>query len=76
MTSGSPVAGAAVMAGVVLGTAPLFAVLGCLFRRTSRALSGRLASLTGIVVLMGAVRTVSSGLQAGGRGSLDQGGAS
>lgn len=76
VTSGSPVAGAAVMAGFVLGTAPLFAVLGYLFRRTSRALSGQLASLTGIVVLMVAVWTVASGLQAGGWVSLNQGGAS
>ncbi|MGW6454924.1 urease accessory protein UreH domain-containing protein [Streptomyces sp. NPDC055078] len=76
VTSGSWMAGAAVMAGFVLGTAPLFAVLGYLFRRTSSALSGQLASLTGIVVLMIAVWTVASGLQAGGWVSLYQGGAS
>ncbi|EGX61035.1 MULTISPECIES: sulfite exporter TauE/SafE family protein [Streptomyces] len=66
VTSGSPVAGAAVMAGFVIGTAPLFAVLGYLFRRTSRALSGRLAILTGVVVLGVAAWTVVSALQAGG----------
>ncbi|MDI2130156.1 sulfite exporter TauE/SafE family protein [Yinghuangia seranimata] len=66
MTTGSPVAGAAVMAGFVLGTAPLFAVLGYLFRRSSRALSGRLGIATGVVVLAIAVWTVRSGLQAGG----------
>ncbi|MFB7943037.1 sulfite exporter TauE/SafE family protein [Streptomyces sp. NPDC056049] len=76
VTSGSPVAGAAVMAGFVLGTAPLFAVLGYLFRRSARALSGQLASLTGIVVLMVAVWTVASGLQAGGWVSLNRGEAS
>lgn len=76
VTSGSPMAGAAVMAGFVIGTAPLFAALGYLFRRTSRALSGQLAGLTGIVVLMVAVWTVASGLQAGGWVSLNQGGAS
>jgi len=66
ITSGSPLAGAAVMAGFVLGTAPLFAALGYLFRRTSRALSGRLAVLTGVVVLAVAAWTVVSGVQAGG----------
>ncbi|MFF2809731.1 sulfite exporter TauE/SafE family protein [Streptomyces sp. NPDC058000] len=71
ITSGSPVAGAAVMAGFVLGTAPLFAVLGYVFRRTSRALSGRLAALTGVVVLSIAVWTMASALQAGGWVSFD-----
>ncbi|MGP3947494.1 urease accessory protein UreH domain-containing protein [Streptomyces sp. 7N604] len=66
ITSGSAMAGAAVMAGFVLGTAPLFAALGYLFRRTSRALSGRLAVLTGVVVLAIAVWTMGSALQAGG----------
>ncbi|MET9836085.1 sulfite exporter TauE/SafE family protein [Streptomyces sp. NPDC006385] len=66
VTSGSPLAGAAVMFGFVVGTAPLFAVLGYLFRRTSRALSGRLAIVTGVVVLGVAVWTAASGLQAGG----------
>ncbi|MGK9464937.1 urease accessory protein UreH domain-containing protein (plasmid) [Streptomyces sp. G6] len=66
VTSGSPLAGAAVMLGFVVGTAPLFAVLGYLFRRTSRALSGRLAVATGVVVLGVAVWTAASGLQAGG----------
>ncbi|MBC2905396.1 sulfite exporter TauE/SafE family protein [Streptomyces cupreus] len=71
ITSGSPVAGAAVMFGFVLGTAPLFAALGYVLRRTSRALSGQLASLTGVVVLAIAAWTVVSGLQAGGWVSLD-----
>ncbi len=66
ITAGSPLAGAAVMAGFVLGTAPLFAVLGYLFRRSSRALSGRLGIATGIVVLAVAAWTIGSGLQAGG----------
>ncbi|MFD7446450.1 sulfite exporter TauE/SafE family protein [Streptomyces sp. NPDC059909] len=66
ITSGSPWAGAAVMAGFVIGTAPLFAVLGYLFRRSSQVLSGRLAALTGVVVLTVAVWTMASALQAGG----------
>ncbi|WP_331753158.1 sulfite exporter TauE/SafE family protein (plasmid) [Streptomyces sp. NBC_00637] len=71
ITSGSPVAGAAIMAGFVIGTAPLFAALGYLFRRTSRALSGKLAVLTGVVVLGVAAWTVASGLQAGGWATFD-----
>ncbi|MEU0108409.1 sulfite exporter TauE/SafE family protein [Streptomyces sp. NPDC006251] len=74
VTSGSPVAGAAVMAGFVIGTVPLFGALGYMFRRTSRALSGRLAVLTGVVVLGVAVWTAGSALQAGGWATFDQGG--
>lgn len=66
ITSGSAVAGAAVMAGFVLGTAPLFALLGYVFRRSSQALSGKLTGLTGVVVLTVAAWTVISALQAGG----------
>ncbi|MEV6734801.1 MULTISPECIES: sulfite exporter TauE/SafE family protein [unclassified Streptomyces] len=66
ITAGSPLAGAAVMVGFVVGTAPLFAVLGYLFRRSSRALSGRLGIATGVVVLAVAAWTIASGLQAGG----------
>ncbi|MCP3820249.1 sulfite exporter TauE/SafE family protein [Streptomyces sp. A3M-1-3] len=73
ITAGSPLAGAAVMAGFVLGTAPLFAVLGYLFRRSSRALSGRLGIATGIVVLAVAAWTIGSGLQAGGWVSFSTG---
>ncbi|WP_331753350.1 sulfite exporter TauE/SafE family protein (plasmid) [Streptomyces sp. NBC_00637] len=71
ITSGSPVAGAVVMAGFVAGTAPLFAALGYVFRRTSQALWGRLAVLTGVVVLGVAAWTVVSGLQAGGWATFD-----
>ncbi|MFI5520517.1 sulfite exporter TauE/SafE family protein [Streptomyces platensis] len=66
VSSGSAVAGAAVMAGFVLGTSPLFAALGYVFRRTGRARSGSLAALTGVVVLAVAVWTMASALQAGG----------
>ncbi|MFE1961520.1 sulfite exporter TauE/SafE family protein [Streptomyces sp. NPDC059479] len=66
VTSGSAVAGAAVMAGFVLGTAPLFAALDYAFRRAGQAFSGRLGIVTGAVVLGIAVWTVASGLQAGG----------
>lgn len=73
ITAGSPLAGAAVMAGFVVGTAPLFAVLGYLFRRSSRALSGRLGIATGVVVLAVAAWTIGSGLQAGGWASFNPG---
>ncbi len=76
ITSGSPVAGAAVMAGFVLGTAPLFAGLGYLFRRSSQALSGRLGVVTGVVVLAVAVWTGASGLRAGGWMAVGSGGGS
>jgi sulfite exporter TauE/SafE len=66
ITSGSAVAGAAVMAGFVLGTAPLFAVLGYVFRQAGQAFSGRLGVITGMVVLAVALWTMVSGLQAGG----------
>lgn len=66
ITSGSAVAGAAVMAGFVLGTAPLFAVLGYVFRQAGQAFSGRLGVVTGLVVLAVALWTAVSGLQAGG----------
>jgi sulfite exporter TauE/SafE len=66
ITSGSAVAGAAVMAGFVLGTAPLFAALGYVFRQAGRAFSGRLGMVTGLVVLAVALWTMVSGLQAGG----------
>ncbi|MGA4850935.1 sulfite exporter TauE/SafE family protein [Streptomyces sp. G5(2025)] len=71
ITSGSPVAGAAVMFGFVVGTAPLSAALGYVFQGASRALSGRLAALTGVVVLAVAGWTVASGLQAGAWISFD-----
>ncbi|MGW6703844.1 urease accessory protein UreH domain-containing protein [Streptomyces sp. NPDC054956] len=66
VTTGSAVAGAAVMAGFVIGTAPLFTLIGYVFRRASRDISGYLAGVTGIVVAAIAVWTISSGLQAGG----------
>lgn len=76
ITAGSPVAGAAAMAGFVLGTAPLFTLLGYLFRRSSTALSGRLRSLTGVLVLAVAVWTIASGVQAGGWASFGTSGRS
>ena len=46
----------------VLGTAPLFAVLGYLARRSATALRGRLALLSGVAVLVTGLLSVNTGL--------------
>ncbi|MFC9292540.1 sulfite exporter TauE/SafE family protein [Streptomyces sp. NPDC057011] len=66
VTSGSALAGAAVMAGFVLGTGPLFAVLGFFLRSAARLWQGRLTVVTAVVVLLVAVWTLGSGLRLGG----------
>ena len=65
ITSGSVVAGAAVMAGFVIGTVPLFALIGYLLRQSSRLWQGRLSIATGLVVLAVAAWTVNSALTLG-----------
>ncbi|MDQ8703879.1 sulfite exporter TauE/SafE family protein [Streptomyces sp. LHD-70] len=66
ITAGSPLAGAAVMAGFVLGTGPLFAVLGFLLRSAARRWQGRLSVVTAVIVLAVALWTAGSGLRLGG----------
>lgn len=66
VTTGSAVAGAAAMAGFVIGTAPLFTLIGYVLRRAGQNVSSYLAGVTGIIVEAIAVWTVSSGLQTGG----------
>ncbi|MFE4632573.1 sulfite exporter TauE/SafE family protein [Streptomyces sp. NPDC056773] len=66
VTSGGPLAGAAVMAGFVLGTGPLFTVLGFFLRSAARLWQGRLTLATAAVVLLVAVWTLGSGLRLGG----------
>ncbi|MGE7385157.1 sulfite exporter TauE/SafE family protein [Streptomyces sp. NPDC004126] len=66
VTSGTPLAGAAVMAGFVLGTGPLFALLGFFLRSAARLWQGRLTAVTAVVVLLVAVWTLTSGLRLGG----------
>lgn len=51
MTSGSAWAGAATMAVFLLGTAPLFTLIGYAANKAATAWKGRLATATGIVVL-------------------------
>ncbi|MFF3863929.1 sulfite exporter TauE/SafE family protein [Streptomyces sp. NPDC002209] len=66
VTSGSALAGAAVMAGFVLGTGPLFAVLGFFLRSAAKLWQGRLTLVTAVVVLLVACWTLGSGLRLGG----------
>jgi sulfite exporter TauE/SafE len=62
LTSGSPWAGAAIMAVFVLGTSPLFAALGYAARKAATAWQGRLAIATGLVVLAMGAYTLNGGL--------------
>jgi len=66
LTSGSAVAGAAIMAVFVAGTAPLFTALGYLARKAAGAWRGRLAIATGVVVLAMGVYTLNGGLELSG----------
>ncbi|MEU8250842.1 sulfite exporter TauE/SafE family protein [Nonomuraea sp. NPDC048916] len=63
VSSGSPLGGAAVMAGFVIGTAPAFALLGYVLRRVSRT---RVARLAGVVALAAGLWTIGTGLSLGG----------
>lgn len=63
VSSGSPLAGAAVMAGFVLGTTPAFALLGYLLRRVSRT---RLSKVAAVVAVAAGVWTIGSGINLGG----------
>ncbi len=65
-TSGSPLYGAAIMGVFVLGTAPLFAVLGVVARRSAASLRGRLGIAVGVVVLVIGLVTINSGLAVAG----------
>ena len=62
VASGSPMAGAAVMATFVIGTMPLFAVVGYAARRSTAYLRGRLGLLTGAVVLVAGLVAINAGL--------------
>jgi uncharacterized protein len=66
VTSGNALGGAAVLAGFVLGTIPLFAVLGLLVGASGRVLRGRLTAGIGVLVLAIAAWTVASGLRLAG----------
>ncbi|GAA3137539.1 sulfite exporter TauE/SafE family protein [Kribbella aluminosa] len=66
LTSGSAWVGAATMAVFVLGTGPLFAVLGYAARMAATAWRGRLAAVTGLVVLGMGFYTLNGGLELAG----------
>jgi sulfite exporter TauE/SafE len=66
LASGSALAGAATMAVFVLGTGPLFAILGYAARKAATAWRGRLAVATGLVVLAMGLYTLNGGLELAG----------
>jgi hypothetical protein len=66
LASGSPWAGAAIMAVFVIGTAPLFTVLGYAARKAAAGWRGRLTTATGLVVLAMGLYTLNGGLQLAG----------
>ena len=66
LASGSAVAGAATMAVFVVGTSPLFAVLGYAARRAAIAWRGRIAAVTGVVVVALGLYTLNGGLELAG----------
>ena len=66
LASGSAPAGAAIMAVFVLGTAPLFALLGYVARRAATAWRGRLSVATGLVVVAMGLYTLNGGLELAG----------
>lgn len=66
LTSGSAWSGAAIMAVFVCGTSPMFALLGYVARKAATAWRGRLAVLTGLVVLGMGLYTLNGGLELAG----------
>ncbi|RFU37510.1 sulfite exporter TauE/SafE family protein [Actinomadura logoneensis] len=66
VSSRSPFAGAAVMAGFVLGTAPLFGLVGVTVGRALTLLRGRLTAVVAVALLAVAGWTLLSGLRLGG----------
>lgn len=66
LASGSAPYGAAIMAVFVVGTSPLFALLGYAARRAATAWRGRLSLLTGLVVVVMGLYTLNGGLELAG----------
>lgn len=62
ITSANPFEGAAIMAAFVLGTSPLFAVLGYAARRSATVLKGRLSKAAAVMVILAALVSINSGL--------------
>ncbi|MEO3828412.1 sulfite exporter TauE/SafE family protein [Actinomadura sp. B10D3] len=66
VSSGSALGGAAVMAGFVLGTAPLFGLVGVTVGRSLAAVRGRLTAVLAVGLLAVAGWTLVAGLRLGG----------
>ncbi|MGH3371073.1 MAG: sulfite exporter TauE/SafE family protein, partial [Nocardioidaceae bacterium] len=62
VASGSALAGAAIMATFVVGTSPLFALIGYAARRSTAVLRGRLSVLAAAAVLITGLVSVNTGL--------------
>lgn len=62
VASGSPVLGALGMALFVLGTSPLFAVLGYAVRRSGNLLRGYLGKAAAVAVMVAGLLSINSGL--------------
>ncbi len=62
MTSGSAWHGAVTMGVFVIGTSPLFTLIGYAANKAASAWKGRLATATGIVVLAAGLYTLNGGL--------------
>lgn len=66
VASGSALRGAAIMAAFVVGTAPLFAVLGYVARRSATLLRGQLAKVAAVAVLVTGLVSINAGLALSG----------
>jgi len=66
IASGSPLAGALIMTAFVLGTFPLFAVLGYAAARWAASFGGAVSKATAVVVLAVGLYTLNGGLALGG----------
>jgi sulfite exporter TauE/SafE len=66
LASGSPWQGAAIMAVFVIGTSPLFAILGYAARRAATLWRGRLVAATGVAVIATGLYTLNGGLELAG----------
>ena len=66
LASGSPWQGAAIMAVFVIGTSPLFAILGYAARKAATVWRGRLVAATGVAVIAMGLYTLNGGLELAG----------
>jgi sulfite exporter TauE/SafE len=66
LATGSPWQGAAIMAVFVIGTSPLFAILGYAARKAATVWRGRLVAATGVAVIAMGLYTLNGGLELAG----------